>query len=232
MKLNDVQLEKLKMLSVVSIVKRHINDTREDRDIDMAVTTPYAASKKKARQKKNALLYVPYAELISELHLPVDDIRKLEDLLIQCIYANLLSAKLDQCSQCLVIEPKTSIVRDGNGSTSKTNSTEIHGSILSRDLSTTSPELPRMISQLESFLTHSTSLLATLDECTLTNTSVRKNESARWKEVNRFISETNANTKCGALEPREMDNAPAGEWGVMREVKRSKMQDAVMQRLT
>ncbi|EED89916.1 predicted protein, partial [Thalassiosira pseudonana CCMP1335] len=73
--LNEAQLEKLRMLSVVTVGNGGIN-----------------------------MLSIPYSRLASELHLPQDDLRQLEDLLIQCIYSNLISAKLDQSSKSLRIE--------------------------------------------------------------------------------------------------------------------------------
>ena len=229
MNLNDVQLEKLMMLSVVSVVTQRIDDARGvDGDVHMADSKSAASPKpRRTRQikRKDGLLFISYSELSTKLHLPSDDLRKLEDLLIQCIYANLLSARLDQCSKCLIIDPRISIVKDTK------SKNEIYGSILSRDQPLIS-SIPKMISRLESFLSHSESLLATLESCTLANTAVRKKEAMRWNEVNHILNESNANAKFGALERDEMENAgPSGERD-RREVKRSKMQTAMMQRFT
>lgn len=240
--LNDAQLEKLRMLSVVSIARRRIDgDLVIYGDVDMTADSAKAVSKdRKSRRAigKHSILSIPYSELMSKLRIPADDIRKLEDLLIQCIYANLLSAKLDQHSKCLVIEPNATIVRDGNdGTKSKnSNSVEICGSILSRDLNISSTnatsQLPQMISRLETFLSHSEALLYTLEQFTLANATVRKNDAIRWKEVNRLLSESKSNAKFGALERAELENSgPAGERD-RREVKRSKMQAAMMQRFS
>ncbi|KAL3795919.1 hypothetical protein HJC23_002190 [Cyclotella cryptica] len=240
--LNEAQLEKLRMLSVVSIARRRIDgDSVLDGDVDMIAPSTTAASKhRKSRRSKGkkSVLSIPYSELMTQLRIPADDIRKLEDLLIQCIYANLLSAKLDQHSKCLVIEPHVTLVRDGNdGTKSKnSNSVEVCGSILSRDLNisstTASPQLPKMITRLETFLTHSEALLTTLEQLTHANATVRKHDSIRWREVNRLLSESKSNAKFGSLERAELENTgPAGERD-RREVKRSKMQAAMMQRFS
>lgn len=232
--LNEVQLEKLRMLSVVSVVKRRMEDARGvGGDVDMANESKPTASQRWSRRRtnknKNGVLSIPYSELATKLHLPPDDTRKLEDLLIQCVYANLLSAKLDQCSKSLVVEPTTALVRD---STDASKNVEICGSILSRDLNLSSsdnPQLSKMISQLQTFLSHSTSLLATLEQSTNTNVALKKCDAARWKEVNRLVSEGNSNVKFGALE-RASEATEGGERD-RREVKRSKMQ-AMMQRFS
>lgn len=192
MKLNDAQLEKLRMLTVVSIVKCRIDDG------DVEMDPPKA---KKISNKKK--LSIPYAELANKLHLPPNNIRQLEDLLIQCIYANILCGKLDQYTKCLIIEPHQSIHRDDEN---------VCGSFLSRD--STSNSVSGMIFQLESFLKHSECLLSALEGGTKTNTAVRRDDALRWKEVNRLLSGDN-NSKLSALE-RE-------EGGERREVKRSKM---------
>ena len=247
MNLNDVQLEKLRMLSVVSVAKQRIEDARgtsDGDDVDMTDSKPVASPKKlnrTTRTKRNdGLLSISYSELATKLHLPDDDVRNLEDLLIQCIYANLLSARLDQCSKCLVIDPRISIVRENDHQhTTKNSKKEIHGSILSRDQPSSPAVVSKMISRLESFLSHSESLLSTLESCTQINTVIRKSESIRWNEVNRILNEGNANAKFGALERDEMmenttsSNSCSGERGPdRREVKRSKMQNVMMQRFT
>jgi hypothetical protein len=222
MKLSDVQMEKLMMLSVVSIAKQRMDGN--DDDVDMADSRSKSSRQRKA--KRPVLLSIPYSELASKLHLPSDDGRKLEDLLIQCIYAKLLSAKLDQCSQCLIIEPNTSLVRDDGNAIHKSKTMEICGSILSRDLPATTSQIPQMISRLESFLSHTDSLLTTLEQCALSNNAVRKSESLRWKEVHRLLNESNANAKFGGLERVEFENVER------REVKRSKMLAAAVQRFS
>ena len=84
--------------------------------------------KKSSKVDNGGLLSIPYSLLASELRMPyhqtgsandntvTDDdddkkkqhtkhIRQLEDLLIKCIYSNIISAKLDQLTQCLIVQP-------------------------------------------------------------------------------------------------------------------------------
>ena len=257
MTLNDVQLEKLRMLSVISVASQRIADQSVMRggnesvndsssmalDSKQSVASSRQRKSRRGKSKNNvsssSLLSIPYSELAQKLHLPSDNVRQLEDLLIQCIYANLIVAKLDQCSKCLVIEPNASIVRDDDKINNK-SSHEIHGSVLTRDLPSSPLVLPQMISQLETFLNHSNSLLATLESCALANVEIRKNESIRWKEYNRILLEGNVgnSSKFGAsLDNNRGENVmstPAGGGGERdrREVKRSKMQAAMMQRFS
>ena len=116
--LNDAQLEKLSMLSVASIARKQIdcinNSSPSTTDVDMMTdTTNIAAPTKKNKRKNkggtNDMLSISYAKLAAELHIPndgssyndKDHMRTLEDLLIQCIYSNVISAKLDQASKSL-----------------------------------------------------------------------------------------------------------------------------------
>ena len=116
--LNDAQLEKLSLLSVASIARKQIdginNSSPSTTDVDMMTdTTNIAAPTKKNKRKSkggtNDMLSISYAKLAAELHIPndgstyndKDHMRTLEDLLIQCIYSNVISAKLDQASKSL-----------------------------------------------------------------------------------------------------------------------------------
>lgn len=114
--LNDAQLEKLSMLSVASIARKQIDgiNNPSSTDVDMMTdtnTTAAVPTKKKRKNKggTNDILSISYAKLAAELHIPndgstyndKDHMRTLEDLLIQCIYSNVISAKLDQASKSL-----------------------------------------------------------------------------------------------------------------------------------
>jgi len=115
--LNDAQLEKLSMLSVASIARKQIDgiNNSSSTDVDMMIdttnTTAAVPIKKKRKSKggTNDMLSISYAKLAAELHIPndgssyndKDHMRTLEDLLIQCIYSNVISAKLDQASKSL-----------------------------------------------------------------------------------------------------------------------------------
>ena len=156
--LNEAQLDKLRMLTVVSLARGQVDDyysnlsTSLSGDVqEMAVDDEAGAAatkqnrkrgKKKSKSKDDGgMLSIPYSRLASELRIPdanndgdgtsttmYDEnvhMRQLEDLLIQCIYSNVISAKLDQSSKSLRIEPAITLVQDpagGGGSTGSSKS--------------------------------------------------------------------------------------------------------------
>lgn len=73
--LNETQLEKLRMLSVVSIARRQIDGAAAvvggEGDVEMKDNAPKIKSmKKKKKKNKNNMLSIPYSRLASELHIP------------------------------------------------------------------------------------------------------------------------------------------------------------------
>mmetsp|Transcript_16612 Transcript_16612/g.33767 ORF Transcript_16612/g.33767 Transcript_16612/m.33767 type:complete len:411 (-) Transcript_16612:200-1432(-) len=240
--LTEVQLEKLRMLSVVTIIRRQIMGT------EVTSSRKKAATIKKKRDKTK-ILTITYQHLADELQLfdkhhdddnemkddgvnTVQDPNKLriiENLLIQCIYSDLLSAKLDQRSKSLKMDPTSSCLEGGNnesGNNSGVNSMMgqgtkkkregsdgsgggICGSLFSRDLpsngntakllaDTTAAEktgdeeasLRRMVVQLETFLSKSNTLLATLEKCSSQARKARVSDDLRWREVDRTAEES------------------------------------------
>ena len=151
--LNDVMLEKLRMLTVVSVVSRRVGGVEGGcggRDVEMNVEMKMAdaalSERSQTKKKQNSsrrknttraaetMLSIPYSRLASELRMPYhhngttnDDgggndtiqetkhVRHLEDLLIKCIYSNIISAKLDQMTQCLIVQPHKMLVTSGGG---------------------------------------------------------------------------------------------------------------------
>jgi len=240
--LTEVQLEKLRMLSVVTIIRRQIMGT------EVTSSRKKAATIKKKRDKTK-ILTITYQHLADELQLfdkhhdddnemkddgvnTVQDPNKLriiENLLIQCIYSDLLSAKLDQRSKSLKMDPTSSCLEGGNnesGNNSGVNSMMgqgtkkkregsdgsgggICGSLFSRDLPSngntakiladaTAAEktgdeeasLRRMVVQLETFLSKSNTLLATLEKCSSQARKARVSDDLRWREVDRTAEES------------------------------------------
>jgi len=240
--LTEVQLEKLRMLSVVTIIRRQIMGT------EVTSSRKKAATIKKKRDKTK-ILTITYQHLADELQLfdkhhdddnemkddgvnTVQDPNKLriiENLLIQCIYSDLLSAKLDQRSKSLKMDPTSSCLEGGNnesGNNSGVNSMMgqgtkkkregsdgsgggIYGSLFSRDLPSngntakiladaTAAEktgdeeasLRRMVVQLETFLSKSNTLLATLEKCSSQARKARVSDDLRWREVDRTAEES------------------------------------------
>mmetsp|Transcript_17067 Transcript_17067/g.36878 ORF Transcript_17067/g.36878 Transcript_17067/m.36878 type:complete len:372 (+) Transcript_17067:86-1201(+) len=223
--LNDVQLEKLRMLSVASIARGQIEEFHSEvdggvvlsssgcGDVEMTDNAPFRQQKlnktEKGKKKKdgNGMLSIPYYRLASELRIPDDggtfderSTRQLEDLLIQCVYSNVLAAKLDQSSRSLRLEPHVALARDdGSGP-----SGGVCGSVISRDLNTLAPEsaraeATRMISTLKRFLKRSDDLLSTL-ECSREATQTdRREDEARWREVRRVVEESPSRMREAAL---------------------------------
>lgn len=241
--LNEVQLEKLRMLSVVTIIRSQLMGTE-------ATSSRKKAATIKKKRDKTKLLTITYQHLADELQLfnkhHVDDdnemkddgentiqdpnkLRIIENLLIQCIYSDLLSAKLDQRSKSLMMDPTSSCIDGGNNESgnnsganslmgqgtkknrggSDNNGGGIYGSLFSRDLPsngntaklsahTTAAEktgdeeasLRRMIVQLETFLSQSITLLATLEKCSSQSRKVRVSDDLRWREVDRAVEES------------------------------------------
>ena len=174
-------------------------------------------------QNCGGMLCVPYSHIAHELCIPDScdgesydhdlHMRQLEDLLIQCIYSNLISGKLDQQHKCLRLEPHVALVHDhsaaagsrcsdGGGGGSKGAKTDsaatgggIYGSLFSRDINTSSEssmqtEVSRMISEFEIFLSRSSSLLTTLEACSKASQKGKKEDDARWREVERVLDES------------------------------------------
>mmetsp|Transcript_17979 Transcript_17979/g.33502 ORF Transcript_17979/g.33502 Transcript_17979/m.33502 type:complete len:407 (-) Transcript_17979:346-1566(-) len=249
--LNDVQLEKLRMLSVVSIARGQIEKFHSEEDavgasslsstlagggdVEMAddvlakqqqQKSKKTKKKKKSRKNKKSgtMLSIPYSRLASELRIPDDgtpydeqkSMRQLEDLLIQCIYSNVIAAKLDQSSRSLRVEPHVALTHDpaagggGVGSSSKGLKKDggcggsVYGSVFSRDLNTLTPEstrveASRMISSLEQFLKRSDALLTTLERSTKACHSDRKEDELRWWEVRGVVEEGPSKLRAEAV---------------------------------
>ena len=282
-KLNDVQLEKLRMLTVATVVRRHVEDDHDDRrggrsddscsgtgegggggggggggvvggnndfemkmaafkikkcdDITTKNNNKKITTKKKKKKKTTNDLCIPYSLLAHELRIPhrddddsgggdaptyndADHMRQLEDVLIQCVYSNIVAARLDQSSRSLTISPHSSLSSDpserdggafsggggggvGGGGVSG-SSKAVYGSVLSRDLDTSTPdraraEASRMLSSLRDFLDRSNAVLANIDT---TSRDViereRGEDEARWAGVQRSIEKA-----CGPARQRE-----------------------------
>ncbi|KAL9187093.1 hypothetical protein ACHAXT_010813 [Thalassiosira profunda] len=225
--LNDAQLEKLRMLSVVSIAREQIeNGPRKDADVEMADDAPRRRSKGKKGKRKpdGGVLAVPYARLAAELRIPATGeaydaqthVRQLEDLLIQCIYSNVVAAKLDQASQSLQIEPQVSVAREaagsgGSGAKKGKDAGGVHGSLLSRDLDTSTPEatkgeVTRMISTIQTFLKGSAALLSTLEAASAVTAADRTTDEQRWRTVQKAVDEAPSKFREGG---------PGGGGGVL-----------------
>jgi COP9 signalosome complex subunit 7 len=206
--LTDAQLDKLRMLSVVSVARRGKNKSCEKADVEM-ISSDHAAV------QNDSSLSIPYAILATELQItPVgtpfndkDHLRQLEDVLIQCVYSNIIVGKLDQASRAFVVEshvalqeqqlPSSSLgmrKKDDGAHKSTITSNTVHGSLLSRDIDTTTAastntEVKRMISTLEDFLSSSNKLLSSLEDISNVSAAVRKEDEKRWRNVEKKLAE-------------------------------------------
>jgi hypothetical protein len=209
--LTDAQLDKLRMLSVVSVARRGQNKSCEKADVEMILSDHAAV-------QNDSSLSIPYAHLATELQItpagtPFNDkdhMRQLEDVLIQCVYSNIIVGKLDQASKAFMVESHVALQEqqqqpsssslgmkkkaDGANKSAATTSNTVHGSLLSRDIDTTTAastntEVKRMIFTLEQFLTSSNKLLSSLEDISNLSASVRKEDEKRWRNVEKKLSE-------------------------------------------
>ena len=301
--LNDAQLDKLRMLTVASVARKHVSQqqpllmkageggnisssrvgrengaTSPDVEMKMAAvqmgtttatpcptntTSKTSLLTKKKKKTKNPLA-IPYSLLASELHIATattttattttynekEHMRQLEDVLIQCIYSNVISAKLDQASQSLIIVPQNTltptVTGGGGGDEKQFTSTNrdttgrgevIYGSILSRDLdigsnfTTTAPsmmDVKSMLHTLQNFLVSSNTLLDKLSSVQQYN--IAPNVTLHTTMMGVRGVDNNDNDDVGGSGYYDMDMMSSGTTimggdgggGGQRQVKRSK----------
>mmetsp|Transcript_22331 Transcript_22331/g.36726 ORF Transcript_22331/g.36726 Transcript_22331/m.36726 type:complete len:349 (-) Transcript_22331:105-1151(-) len=214
--LTDAQLDKLRMLSVVSVARRRQIKSSEKADVDMILPSDHVAV-----DKKKSSLSIPYAHLAAELQItpgtPFNDshVRQLEDVLIQCVYSNIIAGKLDQASKAFVVESHVALQDHQQSSSSSLGDTSntVHGSLLSRDIDTTTAEstnheVKRMICTLEQFLSSSNKLLSSLEDISNVSASLRKEDEKRWRNVEKKLSEEGSGSSSRF-------RAPGGECDVI-----------------
>jgi hypothetical protein len=183
-KLNDGQLLKLKLLTVVSIVEQSIGSSprveRRENDVEEMQemsTVPSATTRNTRRNRRRQMMnhdssttttsitsnhgqthcdIVKYSILHDVLGTN-NDIRQLEDILIKCIYVNLLPSgtKLDQKNQCLIVKQcvpissatTTSTATNHSMAAARTNDS-YYNNVLCRDVNVTT-DVTDMITKLE-----------------------------------------------------------------------------------
>jgi len=162
--LTSLQEYKLKQLTIVSLV-----------------CTPEPISDRRPSQ-------IPYATLLAAIS-PTEskqgndiDHRGLEDILISCIYSNLLHGKLDQRQKLLLLKPP-SIKVDSQ------NNTQFHTPpFISRDVPISS--ISNMIQSLEQFRTKSQALFSTqLEQALQKHNLTKRMESQMWWDAEQQISQ-------------------------------------------
>ena len=213
--LTDAQLDKLRMLSVASVARRgQMMSPCEKTDVDM-IQADYGHYYV-AEQNNSSTLSIPYVQLATELQIipagtPFNDkdhLRQLEDILIQCVYSNIVVGKLDQVSKSFVVEShiplqeqqqqssssSLEVKKKEDGVNNSTSCNTVHGSLLSRDIDTTKVEstnaaVKRMIESLEQFLSSSNKMLSSLEDFSNVSASMRKEDEKRWRNVEKKLLE-------------------------------------------
>ena len=227
--LTDKQLAKLKALTVVSVVHQNC-DPRQNGTGSIIGSSPQSRrSKRRSQQQQDGSAsttaascgIVPYSALQAELGLSNSqnsaEIRQLEDLLIHCIYSNLLPSgtKLDQKNMCLVVKLSQSSSQDSSR-------------VLCRDVNL-EKDLPDMIEKLEVFYKHGKEVKAKLEQSLNQLQKDAHAESEEWNQIDLQMQLAKAEVGSGAGEKGarfpEMSGA-AMEWGASptsgRQGKRSR----------
>ena len=212
MTLTDAQLLKLKALTAVTVVNRSCegknkNIVDHDQGDAPARSSTRRRHNRHSEEEKNSPTMnsnspnvIPYAILRSELGFDDNNdagaIRQLEDLLIHCIYKNLLplGSKLDQKNMCIVCKlsssPSTSTAPTSNLTSQNDNSvdmdgagaTSMHVHVLCRDINL-KDDLSDMIEKLEFFHNHGKSTKARLQTSLEQLNSGAQHELQEWNQV-------------------------------------------------
>jgi len=214
------QLEKLKALTVVTIVQQ-----RCDEDSTKSVPTVAVRSSRRNRRDhqtacaplpSSSCRIIPYTVLQSELDIMEEveasgddsdnrsnrkpSIRPLEDLLIRCIYSHLLPSgtKLDQRNMSLVINLSSQ-------STSSSASNLESNHVLCRDVNVET-DVTDMISKLEIFYEKGKERILVLNRCVEKLNQDAVNDGKKWRNIEKNINETKDNVSLN-LETSGNDNA-------------------------
>ncbi len=143
---------------------------------------------------------IPYSILQKALDLETNNHRQLEDILIQCKYANLLpnGTRLDQKHQCMIVQysqssnstaTSSSLVTSSNPSsqtadttTTTTTQQQQPTEVLTRDVNITQ-DIPDMISKLQSIYKRSEDVKHTLTKALQDVSMSKKDDVHAWKIV-------------------------------------------------
>uniref|UniRef100_A0A7S2ULA8 PCI domain-containing protein n=1 Tax=Attheya septentrionalis TaxID=420275 RepID=A0A7S2ULA8_9STRA len=157
MDLNEAQLQKLKRLTVVTIVRDAMTSTSSSGN-------PVASTKQRPG-------VVPYATFRDALEIEGDEKETLsgvEEMLMACVYSHWIHGKLDQRTMQFVVMPS---VEDLDG-----------GLTVSRDV-ILPRDLDRMISTLQAFSNHSKQVLQNLETVSLQSKQGRREDVIFWNQV-------------------------------------------------
>lgn len=203
--LTEAQLNKLRQLTVVSLVQR----TAAEASAAVAAKNDVSqkSSRRRGRKPKPAAASgggaVPYSSIRSELSLPPDSpLRDLEDLLISCVYAGLLVGRLDQRSMSLLVGP---------GSAHQPP-------CAARDVRVDGDDVTRMIAALESFHKRGEEVAAALGDAADGARDGRAEDAKRWAAVEERVREIKSKIKdrqaTGAAVGGGPEGGPPGDaWG-------------------
>lgn len=220
------------MLSVVTVVRQFYQTKQQQKeqggaDVEMMDSSTAAAATSSSAEEHT--LSIPYELLAKELQITSNSdngnsndnnnnvmMRQLEDVLIQCVYSNIISGKLDQATKSFIVDSHLSLGMKGGGDSAadETSSTTVHGSLLSRDIDTTTPiststSIKSMISQLTSFLSSSNTLLVQLENLEKISVVTRNEDEKRWRNVEKKM-EKKSGGGSGIGGGRELENWEIG----------------------
>jgi hypothetical protein len=201
MDLNEAQLQKLKRLTVVTIVRDAMASTSSSRPSSSGNTVASIRTKQRPG-------VVPYATVRDALEMEGDEKETLcgvEELLMACVYSRWIHGKLDQRTMQFVVMPS---VEDLDG-----------GLTVSRDV-ILPHDLDRMISTLQAFSNHSKQVLQHLETVSLQSKQGRREDIMFWNQVQAKVetaktraSESSSSAWGNSLQTIDLSSGSSGDLG-------------------
>lgn len=225
--LTTPQLEKLKALTVVTIVQQRCDEEAVTKSVPLdSVPNTVSGSSRRNRRGRQAggnimpnssCRIIPYSVLQSELDIMQEveaeassddsnnrrekklNIRPLEDLLIHCIYSHLLppGTKLDQQNMALVINLSSQSLSSAVSNESN--------HVLCRDVNVET-DVTDMISKLEVFYDKGKERVLVLNKCIDKLSQDAVGDGKKWRSIEKTINETKESVSQN-IEPGIGENA-------------------------
>lgn len=182
--LSPTQEHKLRQLTVVSLVNNQFSSS-SIRPGKIPYSTILNAISPKVNTESN-LQQKSSESLLSTTIRTQLSIRELENLLISCIYANLINGKLDQRNQMILILGSNNTITNTNSRDDQQQTQTSSLSFSSRDVPLSS--IPQMIDTLEKWRNKSKKIIATqLEQAIQKNVDSRVEDKHMWKDVDERI---------------------------------------------
>jgi len=241
--LNDAQLFKLKALTVVTVINDHFNPSSSTgvgvkKEGKQEVTNTRRNRRRNQRSSSSTNNVnansgtVPYAIFQQELGLSTSSegstgaisVRTLEDLLIHCVYADLLppGTKLNQKHMCL--EVRLSCPMKLVEGSAESNGIVNSPNVLCRDVDIET-DLPEMITQLEEFYRNGLAFKTSLERGIQKLKEDASNEHTGWNEIKSEMKTMDEKIGGGSGMDTIVENTAnwsTSDRGSSRQVKRSR----------